>query len=155
MSTGAGTVSLNITARVIRFAVVGTLCYLVQLSVLAGLEHAMNLYYADLVAFLLSAQLNFTLSQIFTWGDRQHAERLAVRWVKYNASALIALSIVNALVFWLLVEIGMSTWLAMLIANGVSTIWTFVMNHFVVFKAERNQPPTVLGEDRHVDVAHL
>jgi putative flippase GtrA len=63
--------------------------------------------------------------------------------------------VVNALILWLLIEAGLWVWLAMLIANVVSTIWTFVVNHLVVFKAERVQPPTDRGEDRHVDVAHL
>ena len=154
MSTGAGEASLNITVRIIRFAMVGALCYLVQLGLMHGLEHSMHLYCADLIAFLASAQLNFILSQVFTWGDRQHGERLFTRWIKFNASALISVSIVNALVFWLLVETGVWIWLAMLIANVASTICTFLLNHFVVFKAEREQIPTVVGEERHVDIAH-
>jgi putative flippase GtrA len=154
MSTGTGETSLSITVRIIRFAMVGASCYLVQLGLMHGLEHSMHLYCADLIAFLASAQLNFVLSQVFTWGDRQHAESLMIRWTKFNASALVSVSIVNALVFWLLVEIGLSVWLAMLIANAASTVCTFLLNHFVVFKAEREQIPTVLGEERHADIAH-
>jgi putative flippase GtrA len=154
MSTGAGEASLNTTVRIIRFALVGASCYLVQLGLMQGLKHSMHLYCADLIGFLASAQLNFILSQVFTWGDRRHAESLIMRWTKFNASALVSVSIVNALVFWLLVEIGLSVWLAMLIANAASTVCTFLLNHFVVFKAERNQIPTVLGEERHVDIAH-
>lgn len=153
MSTGTGEVSVNITVRIIRFAMVGALCYLIQLGLMDGLKHSMHLYCADLIAFLASAQVNFTLSQVFTWGDRQRAESLIMRWTKFNASALASVIIVNALVFWLLVEIGLSVWLAMLVANVASTVWTFLLNHFVVFKAERKQIPTVLGEERHVDIA--
>lgn len=153
MSTGTGEASLNITVRIIRFAMVGALCYLIQLGLMDGLKHSMHLYCADLIAFLASAQVNFTLSQVFTWGDRQRAESLIMRWTKFNASALASVIIVNALVFWLLVEIGLSVWLAMLVANVASTVWTFLLNHFVVFKAERKQIPTVLGEERHVDIA--
>jgi putative flippase GtrA len=119
-----------------------------------GLKQSMHLYYADLIAFLLSAQVNFALSQVFTWGDRQHAEPLMARWTKFNASALISVSIVNAAVFWLLCETGVWVWLAMLIANVASTVWTFVVNHFVVFKAERKPSHTVLGEEPHADIAH-
>jgi putative flippase GtrA len=154
MSTGAGETSLNITVRIIRFAMVGALCYLIQLGLMDALKHSMHLYYADLIAFLASAQLNFVLSQVFTWADRQHTESLVMRWAKFNASALISVSVVNALVCWLLVEAGLPIWLAMLVANVASTVWTFLLNHFVVFKAEREQIPTVLGEERHVDIAH-
>jgi putative flippase GtrA len=154
MSTRTGEAGLSIAMRLIRFAGVGTLCYLIQLGLMHGLEHVMHLYYADLVAFLLSAQVNFALSQVFTWGDRQHAEPLMTRWAKFNASALISVSLVNAAVFWLLCETGVWVWLAMLIANVASTVWTFVVNHFVVFKAERKPSPTVLGEEPHADIAH-
>jgi putative flippase GtrA len=154
MSTRTGEVSLSITVRIIRFAAVGTLCYLVQLGLMQALRHSMHLYYADVIGFLLSAQLNFLLSQIFTWGDRQHAESLMVRWAKFNASALLSVVVVNAVAFWLLAEIGVWVWLAMLVANVASTIWTFLVNHFLVFKAERKRIPTVLGEERHADIAH-
>ena len=154
MSTGTGEVSLSITVRIIRFAAVGTLCYLVQLGLMQALRHSMHLYYADVIGFLLSAQLNFLLSQIFTWGDRQHAESLMVRWAKFNASALLSVVVVNAVAFWLLAELGVWVWLAMLVANVASTIWTFLVNHFLVFKAERKRIPTVLGEEHHADIAH-
>jgi putative flippase GtrA len=154
MATGAGEANLNITVRIIRFAMVGTLCYFAQFGLMVGFKHSMHIYYADLLAFLLSAQLNFVLSQFFTWSDRQHTERLLARWVKFNASVLVSVGVVNALVFWLLVETGLWAWLAMLIANIAGTIWTFVVNHLVVFKVEREQLPNALGEDRHADVAN-
>jgi putative flippase GtrA len=155
MAAGTGEASLILPVRTVRFAAVGTLCYLVQLGLLLMLDHVMHLYYADVVAFLLSAQLNFVLSLLFTWADRQRAERPLVRWVKFNASALLSVAVVNVMVFYLLVHAGLWLWAAMLIANIASTVWTFVMNHFVVFKAEPQQQ--ILddsGEDCHVNAAH-
>jgi putative flippase GtrA len=153
MSTDATKANLNLAMRIGRFAIVGTMCYFVQLMLAHAIDFAVPLYCAEAIAFLLSAQLNFTLSQIFTWGDRQHAERLMKRWVKFNANALVSVAIVNATIFWLLVQAGVWIWAAMLLANLVSTVWTFSMNHFVVFKAEQ-LPPIVPGEGRHANIAH-
>jgi putative flippase GtrA len=138
---------LRLAERLARFAVVGVACYLVQLGLLHVLDNFMYLYCGDVIAFQLSAQLNFALSQIFTWGDRQHTERLLMRWVKFNANALLSVSIVNGAIFWTLVHVvGMWFWVAMLIANLASTVWTFTINHFVVFKGERQQLPIVSEE---------
>nr|WP_225952101.1 GtrA family protein [Mycobacterium sp. OAS707] len=154
MTTVAAETGLNFAPRIVRFAAVGMLCYTVQLGLMVCLEHSMHLYCADLIAFLLSAQLNFTLSQVFTWRDRLRGESLLVRWAKFNTSALISVSIINAAVFWLLCETGLWLWLALLVANAASTVWTFLVNHFVVFKAERKPSSTVHGEEHHADIAH-
>jgi putative flippase GtrA len=123
--------------RIVRFALVGTLCLLLQYVLLTIFTDAIHLYFAETLGFMLSAQLNFLLSQTFTWGDRQQSSNLFVRWVKFNVSALISVLIVNASVFMVLVELGTWSWLAMLIANVASTAFTFVMNHFLVFSPER------------------
>ena len=41
---------MNITVRITRFAVVGTLCYLVQLGLMHAIHHIMNVYCADVIA---------------------------------------------------------------------------------------------------------
>jgi putative flippase GtrA len=128
---------LSMIKRMARFAIVGITCFLVQLGLLYLLGGLLHVVLADMVAFLFSAQLNFALSQAFTWRDRQHTEHLFVRWAKFNVSALLSVTAVNAAVFWLLVEAGLPSWLAMLIANIASTVWTFLVNHFVVFKEEQ------------------
>ncbi|EHB58539.1 glycosyl transferase family 2 [Mycolicibacterium rhodesiae JS60] len=136
--------AMSLPMRITRFAIVGISCYLVQLAVLLLLDNVLHLYIADVLAFLISAQLNFVLSQSFTWGDRAHTDRLPMRWAKFNASALLSVTAANAGVFWLLTEAGLPLWLAMLAGNLASTVWTFLMNHFVVFKDEQRSPSTTL-----------
>jgi putative flippase GtrA len=94
--------------RALRFALVGVLCFGVQylalrLLVAAGLSATP----ADAVGFLLSAQLNFTLSMLFTWGDRKKAftGTQRTRWASFNASVLITLAL-NTGVFQLCRPIG-------------------------------------------------
>lgn len=124
----------TLAPRVLRFAAVGITCYLIQLGLVHALHGVISLYIADIAAFLVSAQLNFALSQVFTWGDRQDNERLPLRYIKFNANALISVTLVNGTAFWLLVQAGLPFWAAMLMANVLSALWTFVVNHFFVFK---------------------
>jgi putative flippase GtrA len=135
---------MTLAPRVLRFGAVGITCYLIQLGLVHALHGAISLYLADVLAFLVSAQVNFALSQLFTWGDRQEAESLPVRLLKFNVNALISVTVVNASVFWLLVHTGLAFWAAMLLANAVTACWTFMTNHFFVFKAEQNKQLNVL-----------
>ena len=137
---------MTLIGRSLRFAAVGFICYLIQLGLLHALHGVITLYLADVLAFLISAQVNFTLSQLFTWGDRRDAESLPVRFVKFNANALVSVTIVNATVFWLLVQTGLSFWAAMLLANVATACWTFLINHFFVFRAEQEQKSESLEE---------
>src|SRR5438876_266544 len=66
--------------RLVRFAVTGTVCGLIQLTLLHLLELAgWNSSLANATGFLISAQVNFLLSNHFIWGDRFQADgRLAL-----------------------------------------------------------------------------
>lgn len=93
--------SLERRRRYTRFVIVGTCCFLVQVSLLLALVHLgipRTVSYA--VAFALSAQLNFCLSAAFTWGDRPGSgwKTVLSRFVSYNGTALAALSL-NTIIF--------------------------------------------------------
>lgn len=94
---------LHPTARPIRFAFVGGLGALTQLVSLRVLTfQGIHPLPANTVAFLLAAQVNFSLSQLFTWRDRrpQHwtAAILARRWAAFHG-AISASALVNLIVF--------------------------------------------------------
>jgi len=95
-----------LSARVVKFALVGGSCGLVQLAILhtlvtAGLEEHLS----NLIAFIISMEVNFTLSQLFTWRDRWSASlgagTLLRRLVFFNAAATTT-GVVNQGVFALL-----------------------------------------------------
>ena len=135
----SGGVGRSLAHRIARFGAVGVSCYLVQLCLLHALQSTLHLYAADVVAFVLSAQVNFALSLVLTWGDRRGHERVLWQWVKFNANALLSVTLVNAGFFWLLVQIGLPFWLAMLLANAVSAGCTFTINHLFVFTGQRDR----------------
>ena len=127
---------MTLPHRILRFAAVGTACFILQYCLMKIFSDVMHLYFAEVLAFMSSAQVNFALSQFFTWADRKNAIDYVMRWVKFNASSLTSVLIVNATVFWLLISLGCWMWASLLIANAASTAFMFVMNHFVVFREE-------------------
>ncbi|MDT5068017.1 MAG: hypothetical protein QOJ95_810 [Mycobacterium sp.] len=127
---------MKLSHRLSRFVAVGSACFLLQYCLMEIFSHAVPLYFAEVFAFMLSAQANFVLSQVFTWADRNHAMDYMIRWVKFNAGSLASVLIVNATVFSFLTAVGGAPWLSLLVANAASTAFTFVMNHFVVFRGE-------------------
>jgi putative flippase GtrA len=127
--------------RALRFAAVGIVCFSVQYLVLklltaAGLPAAV----ADALGFALSAQLNFTLSTSFTWGDRQgtFSRSLGALWLSFNASILVTLAI-NTGVFQLCRPLGDLA--ASALGVLVGAVGNYVLCDIVVFRGRRGAQP--------------
>jgi putative flippase GtrA len=123
--------------RALRFTAVGIVCFSVQYLVLrlftaAGVQATV----ADAVGFALSAQLNFTLSSLFTWGDRKgdFSRSPGTRWVSYNASILLTLAI-NTGVFQLCRPLGYLA--ASALGVLVGSVGNYVLCDIVVFRGRR------------------
>jgi putative flippase GtrA len=91
------------TPRLIRFGAVGSTCALLQLLALGVLGHlGLELHVANILAFILSTQVNFALSSAITWRDRRMLRttpgNAARRLAGYNALALGSL-LINQAVF--------------------------------------------------------
>ncbi len=85
--------------RVLRFLCTGGIAACVQLVILDVLvKHGWSDTVANLVAFLLSAQLNFALSSTFTWRDRSTAAPLWRRWLVFHG-AIAGMAVFNMMVF--------------------------------------------------------
>jgi putative flippase GtrA len=131
--------------RVLRFALVGLTCFAVQYVALRLLTRVgLPATPADAVGFLLSAQLNFTLSSLFTWADRKDlfARPLVGRWFSYNASILVTLAI-NAGVFQLCRPIGELAASALGVAVGAAG--NYVLCDLLVFRDRRGERSAAAG----------
>ena len=136
-----GVMSSRIHIRLLRFICVGLLCLGVQYAVVDLLRsHAdMRAFYTDVVAFLISAQLNFVLSSQFSWRDAQrvHGSALVHRWTKF-LSAVILAALVNAGVYATVLPMvnkwKTDTIIALVCAGMVSMCITFMLNHYYVFR---------------------
>jgi len=93
---------LSPAARPLRFVGAGAVAGAAQLTLLAVMtSRGWDDLLANGFAFLLAAQVNFTLSLAFTWQDRRRSGSLLRRWLLYHGS-IAATALLNMLVFILM-----------------------------------------------------
>src|SRR5690349_1166057 len=86
---------LSAGARPLRFACTGGLAGLTQLNLLAILiRHGWHPLPANMVAFLIAAQLNFALSYLFTWRDRPTTRTPWQSWLMFHGS-IAGMAVIN------------------------------------------------------------
>jgi putative flippase GtrA len=127
---------------VLRFALVGSTCGLIQLGLLHILVEAeVQANLANLAAFAISAQVNFILSQFFTWRDRWapslRPSRLISRLFLFNGSVATT-GVVNQSVFALA---NLIIWYLPAAALGiaVAAVTNFLLNDRIVFRLANSQ----------------
>lgn len=135
---------LHPTARPVRFAFVGALGALTQLVALRVLTlQGIHPLPANTVAFLLAAQVNFSLSQLFTWHDRRPqrwtAPVLAKRWLAFHG-AISASALVNLLVF-AFARHHMPQMLAAVLGIGLAAGVNFGMHDRITFRHSKPKKP--------------
>jgi len=90
---------LSDAARPLRFAFSGGAAAIVQLVLLALLtRHGWDEFAAEVVAFLVSAQVNFALNYTFTWRGRAGRHALWRRWLVFHGS-IAGTGLLNILIF--------------------------------------------------------
>jgi putative flippase GtrA len=112
---------------------------LIQLSVLHGLVVSTGVgeRLANLIAFIISMELNFVLNQFFTWRDRLspalRPHRFLARFAMFNVSAASTSGIVNQGVFNL---VNLFMWYLPAAAIGICAAATanFLLNDRLVFR---------------------
>lgn len=127
--------------RIAKFGAVGLLCLCFQLVVMKLIEPFVPVLAANAIGFIISAQLNFTLSYLFTWSDskRQRGWRLAATWSGYCLVAVGATFINSAAFAALHILLRARIDVIAIFATIASTCCTFVFNHFFVFRPKRNR----------------
>ena len=124
-------------ARLVRFAGTGLVAALIQLGILNWLLHLhWNPLGANLLTFLLAAQINFLLSYTFTWHDRHPLWRdrrvLLARWLAFHLS-ISGTALLNMLVFLLahaILPVLISSALGIIVAASIN----FLLGNYLVFR---------------------
>lgn len=129
--------------RPLRFLCTGAFAALVQLSILdAFTEQHWTPIAANAVALLLSTQVNFVLSYVFTWGDRRplQATPRAVlgRWTVYQGSTAGA-ALLNMGVF-ILTRADLGTLVASALGTAVAALLNYVAGNRLVFQPRGASP---------------
>lgn len=123
-------------ARLGRFAVTGVIAAAVQLGVLHVLTaDDWNALLANGLGMAAAAQVNFTLSSIFTWRDRWEREGLTKRWSMYQLTILIS-AIVNMLVFIVARLVVEQTFAAIIGILAAATL-NFAAGDRLIFRLKR------------------
>jgi putative flippase GtrA len=124
-------------ARPLRFAGTGGAAALVQLAILDVLIDARwPPIPANLVALLLSTQVNFVLSYLFTWHDRRPAVGTPLvvlgRWAAYQGS-VTGTAVLNMAIF-IIARADLHALLASALGTAVAAVINFVAGDRLVFR---------------------
>lgn len=115
-------------ARPARFALVGAVAAAAQLGVLAWLlARGWGAFAANLTAFMASAQINFTLHSLITWGDHpaRGARDVAARWLRFHG-AIAGTALMNQALF-----LALHRWLPPVGAAGMATLLVAAVNYMI------------------------
>ncbi len=125
---------LSEPARLLRFIVTGGIAGLLQLGLLDLFTRLAGWHPipANMVAFIVAAQVNFLLSTYFTWRDRQQQERLVTLWLSFHGS-ILGTALVNNLVF-IVARMAMPTLLASALGIAIAAILNFALLNRFVFR---------------------
>jgi putative flippase GtrA len=132
----------------LRFALVGVACFGAQYFAAVELVRLGTIWpIANAIAFALSAQLNFGLSSVFTWGDRRTSggKAMWIRWISYNGTVLLSLALNSATftVSYRVVGTLPAAATGVLVGSGA----TFLICNFVVFRPRRTGPGVLSAAD--------
>ncbi|MBP1737134.1 MAG: sugar translocase [Oscillospiraceae bacterium] len=113
--------------ELIRFAVNGGLCFLLEYGLLYGLTEYAGLYYlsSSAVSFAASVVLNYVICMVWVFpGTKNRGIRSKLIFVGSSLAGLL----LNQLIMWFFVEVfGVYYMLTKIIATGVVMVWNYVM----------------------------
>jgi putative flippase GtrA len=126
----------------LRFATTGGLAGLVQIALLhLWTRLGCNPLAANAAAFLIAAQVNFWLSDCFTWGDRLNDpgpdSTLRRRWVRFHLS-ILGTSLLNMAVF-AIARATQPIVVAGILGIGSTALANFILGDRFVFRSPRRR----------------
>jgi putative flippase GtrA len=129
--------------RPLRFLLVGGLCGAVQLGLFAVfLGGGVQTLPANVLAFLLSAQLNFALSRWFTWGDRRTLG-LVRRWLAFHGS-IAGTALLNQCMF-VVAQVATPDLVASALGIGAAAVVNFLVQDRLVFRGRHPRHDSPAG----------
>lgn len=136
--------ALSVGARPLRFAAVGGVCGLVQIVCLVALTRlGLAAIPANVGAYLLSAQLNFLLSNRFIWHDRwsrrTRGRDLLERWLSFHGS--IAGTFVLSQAVFIAARTVLPDVIASALGIGVSAVANFLIQDRLTFRRVGGRRP--------------
>jgi putative flippase GtrA len=139
-STDAATIVPGLFGQLMRFALIGGFCALLDLGTYTG-ERALGMDYAPwdtvarAVSFIVGTTTAYFLNRKFTFsaGRRQGAGQVGSFVLLYTVTFFVAVGM-NALMLQVLPALSWKPTLAWVISQGTATAINFVMLKWVVFR---------------------
>jgi putative flippase GtrA len=120
---------------VLRFAAVGGIASALQVALLALLtRYGWDALLANVVAFVIAAQVNFALSATVTWRDRARGAPLGHRWALFHGS-IAGTAVLNQVVF-ILARLALPALLASAAGSAAAAIGNYLLGDRLVFRGQ-------------------
>lgn len=120
--------------RVLRYLVVGTIAFVIDLGLLLALVPLMPLLAANTVAFLVANAANFVLGHVWVFGRSLRDPRIARHYGAVLAASLVGLAINDAVVWAGVVVVGASVIVAKVAATAVALAWNFAARALWIYR---------------------
>ena len=123
-------------SRILRYLVVGTIAFAIDLGLLLTLAPLMALLAANTLAFIVANAANFVLGHIWVYGRSLRDPDLARHYTAVLLASVVGLAI-NDLVVWVgVVVIGASLVVSKVAATAVALAWNFAARALWIYRDE-------------------
>lgn len=123
----------KLMGQIIRFGLVGFLCFFIDYGLLLALTELAGFHYlvSGALSFAVSVVVNYLLSMKFVYEARQRESRVG-EFVTFVLLSLVGL-LINQLVMWISVEfLGIWYQLAKIGATAVVMVYNFVSRKIII-----------------------
>jgi putative flippase GtrA len=120
--------------EILRFAVVGGVCFLIEFGLLFVLkEYAqLQLLIANGFAFIVSVILNYYLCKLFVF---KNANKQSTKQITIFFGSSVAGLFLNSFLMWLFVEKVLIYYLfAKIIVAGIVMVWNYILKNYALNK---------------------
>ncbi len=120
--------------RAVRYLVVGTIAFAIDLGLLLALVAVMPLLAANTVAFLVANTANFVLGHVWVFGRSLRDPQVARHYGAVLAASVVGLAINDAVVWAGVAVIGASVVVAKVAATAVALAWNFAARALWIYR---------------------
>lgn len=128
----------NLLTQIIKFGLIGTLNFIIDLLIYLFLTRQLSIYYilAHIIAFLFANSISFILNKNFAFQDNNQ-EKIFIKYLKFLSLTIFSLFISAVILFTTVHYLKILDIYGKIIGTIVAAIWNFVMYKLIVFKNKK------------------
>ena len=123
-----------VLAQIIKFGLIGTLNFAVDISIYIFLTRKIFIYYllAHVIAFLIANLMSFALNKNFAFQDKTN-NKIFIKYMKFLGFTVFSLIISAAVLFICVNYLKIFDIYGKIMGTIVAATWNFLMYKFIVF----------------------